>query len=411
MGARYGSILIQFLVIAIVTRALDQADAGNYFVIMGIVWATCYAAGIGLPDGAVREVAALRAVGQEAHAASTLRRCFLLSLATIPICAALAICVVAFYLGSWREAIVAGICWAAYGAIFVSAQTIVANGSGQAGSFVLYSTANLGQLIITVPGIIAGHLQSLFAVLVAVALGTVSSASLALTAAWRSSRGPTDECSSVRQTWVVGLPLVSTRLLLTCLISSPVWIAAGVLGPSDAAIVALASRLAASVGAVTAAIRFSIRPVLARDSAIGDWPAIQDRASKVALFATALACVAIAAVLTVGRFAIPWFFGSAYEAAALMTALMLIGTVGESIGGPIDEVLKMSGNGRLVLWVISSAFVFGAVSQFAAATWGGMTALVVCYSIITVLAYLSMVFSFWKLHRLLILPRLTARPL
>lgn len=408
-GARYASILVQFLVVAIVTRILDQRDAGHYFVIIGVVWATCYAAGIGLPDGIVRDVPALSAVGKVDKAASTLRRGFLLSMATLPIGAVLCSCIVAGYLETWGEAIIAGGCWAAYGAIFIAAQTIVARGHGELGSFVFYSTANIGQLLITVPIILVTRSSTLHAVLSAVAVGTSISATVAVVMAWRITRVETRDSYAIREAWVTGLPIVSSRLVLTCLISSPVWIAAMVLGPSDAAIVALASRIASSVGALTAAIRFSIRPVLARDSALGDWPAIQVRASKVALLATTVATTAIAAVLTVGRFAVPWVFGSAYQGAALITALMLIGTVGESIGGPIDEVLKMAGYGRIVLYIMLASLIVGATVQFAASRIGGMVPLVLSYSAITVAAYLAMVFFFRKVRGLLILPRFNAR--
>jgi O-antigen/teichoic acid export membrane protein len=168
----------------------------------------------------------------------------------------------------------------------------------------------------------------------------------------------------------------------------------------------LASRLAVAVGALIAAVRFAIRPRLAREAALGNWQEIERTVSKIAFFATALAICAVAAAALIGAPLISAVFGAHYIDAAPLTALMLVGTVGESIGGPVDEVLKMSGEAELLLVVQTIAFVAGFAVQLFAGWFGGLMYLVAAYAIVDVLMYVSFIVIVRRRRGIWTLPRL-----
>ena len=407
IAARYASIFIQFGVVAVVIRALNQDEAGQYFVIMGLVWATYFVAGVGLPDGAVRFVPALVAIDNEPQATSLLSRGFRYSLATVPIGAALSACALAAYSGACGPAILTGVWWASYGIIFVSAQAIVASGQGELGTAIFYSAANTGQLVVTVPLILLAGLDRLDTVLLATVAGTSLSAAVCLVVAWcRCGRRGVGQ-QPLREAWQQGATIAAGRVVQSCLLWSPVWVVSLTLGASDAALVGLASRLVSAVAAVIAAVRFSIRPSLARDAAQGNWRAIESHSSRIALFTTVLAVAALAVAVAAGDPLIAFLFGSSYRGAGIITALMLIGTVGESFGGPVDEVLRMSGHATEVIVLQTAVLVAGIGAQALAGWSGGLTALLMTYGLMFLLLYLVFIGRLWRLRGILVLPRLT----
>jgi O-antigen/teichoic acid export membrane protein len=406
---RYASVLVQFAVVAIVTHALDRDDAGRYFVVMGLVLATYFVAGAGLPDGAVRYAPALAATDLVPQSDSLLKDGFRYSIATVPVGAAIAGVVVGFYVGFNYAALFAGLWWASYGMIFVSAQMVVAAGRSELGTAMFYSAANTGQLFITVPLIILGRLHDLVLVLAVTVAGTSVAAALCLVVAFRNC----DRARQVREplsaAWRQGAVIATGRVIQSCFLWSPVWVVGIALGPADAALVGLASRLVSSVAAVLAAVRFSIRPRLARDAAQGNWQGIQRHSSQIAFFTTSLAAVAMLVSATVGDELIALIFGPDYRGAALVVTVMLIGTIGESFGGPVDEVLKMAGHARVVVGVQVVVVFAGFGLQVLAARTGGVIGLVTVYSLLFVVQYLTLIGYLWRLRRVLIVPRLVRR--
>ncbi|MCV7266493.1 lipopolysaccharide biosynthesis protein [Mycolicibacterium poriferae] len=404
--SRYGSILVQLLLVAIVTRTLDQADAGRYFVIVGAVSATMYFAGFGLPDGLVKYCPVLGAKGAHEAAAALLRNGFVVSVATVPLCTGVFFVATAVYVDSWSIGATAALCWTAYGVIFIAAQAVVATGRGSLGTSIYYSAANTGQLIITIPAIVILKLDELQSVILALALGTLTSASACALVAWRVAGkrtiSATAKFGDVRAAWNQGLSLAANRVVMNCIAWVPVWIAGFTLGAADAAVVGLASRLAGVVGALNAAVRFSLRPTLARDAALGDWKKIEKRASKIGGLAFTFALFGLCGVLVVGPSVIPWIFGPEYTTVSVVTALMLVATIGSSV--PIDEVLKMSGHARVVLLAQIVAVVGGMGAQTVAADLGGVNALAFAYGGGTALMYVGLILYLWRVRGVLILP-------
>ncbi|MFI2838565.1 lipopolysaccharide biosynthesis protein [Mycolicibacterium sp. PDY-3] len=396
---------LQFAVVAVVTRALDAPNAGDYFVVMGVVLATYFAAGLGLPDGVVRAAPAITAQGMNSRAQSLLNQSMKYSLAAVPIGAGFAGTAIAFYVGDTYVGLATGAWWASYGSIFVCAQTLVASGRGELGTAVFYSAANVGQILVTVPLILVAELHSLVAVLMATAAGTALAAVACLVVTARLCIRHGAVSTPLAATWKQGCTIAFGRIVQAGLIWSPVFVASFVLTPSDTAHIGLAVRLVSAVAAVIAAIRFSIRPSLARDAALGRWADIARKSSKIAFATTSLALVAIAAAATVGPYAVSIIFGNSFREAATVTAIMLIGTLGESIGGPVDEVLRMAGQTTEVLVVQLLAFTVGIGAQFILGSQLGMFALVSCYSTTFVGLYVWFVIRLRLLHGIWIVPR------
>lgn len=413
--SRYGSIAIQFLIVAIVTRSLPLSDAGLYFTIMGVVLSTYFFAGLGLPDGAVRVIPSQIAGSGSISGAVLLRRSYIVATLTlIPLGGLVgALSLVSF--GQMLLAVAAATWWAAYGAIFVSAQFVVATGRGSFGTTIFYSFANFAQLLISVPLILVTGTRDLYQILALVSGASWVAALAAIIIATTSIRrelrlSPTSSSgdrgtSTIGATWRAGVPIAASRIVQAVLIWSPVGVASLILSYEAAAEIGLASRLVSAVAAVIAAIRFSIRPQYARDAAIGNWSAIRSSASRIALIATVFAVVSLVFAATAGQVLVPFIFGSTYVMAATLTAIMLFGTVGESIGGPVDEVLKMSGSAYSVLIVQSIALPLGLAGQFLGGLAADAFGLSAAYALTFILMYAAMIVILYRRHGVIIIPR------
>lgn len=406
IGSRYGSVVLQFLVVAIITRSVPQYEAGQYFLIMGIVWATYFAAGAGLPDGAVRCVPSLAATASVQRADKLLSRILRLSVASVPVGVTLVCIAVWFYAGSLEVALWSGVWWGAYGLIGISAQVLVASGRVNIGTAMFYSAASAGLVVVTVPVILIGQLHTLESVLAATAIGTSLSGGICLTYCWLKCGDDSglSGSESVREAWTQGVVITTGRVVQSAFLWSPVWITGLILGAADAALVGLAARLVAGVAAVIAAVRFSIRPSLAKDAALGNWLSMERHASRIALLATGFALAAISIFAAVGDPLIGLVFGAEYRGAGPITALMLIGTLGESLGGPVDEILRMSGHVNVVIVWQFGVLMMGSFVQVLAALSGGLAPLLVAYGASFIVLYGAYILTLWRMRRILVLP-------
>lgn len=407
--SRYGGALLQFIILAIVTRVLSQEDVGHFLIITGVVQATMYIAGFGLPDGLVRFVPALNATGHMDRAEALLKSGLMRSLLTVPAGAAVCGCAAYLYLGSWATAAAAGLWWASYGVIYVAAQIVVASGRPGLGTAIYYSAGNFGQMGLAIPVILIARWSALDAVLTSIALGTALTAALSAMSAWhyavRRSFAQTALRSDVRAAWQQGGIIAATFVVNGCLLWMPVWVAGLVLSSADAALVGLASRLLTVVVALNAALKFSMRPALAKDAALDDWRSIQQRTSEVAFVAGIVSAAAVVLLLTVGPFAVSWAFGPQYQSVADITAIMLVGAFFTSI--PVDEVLRMSGQVRGVLLVQTLALILGSGVLGLAGWCGGVTGLVVSSSAMAFLTALALNLYQWRANGVFLLPKLS----
>ena len=382
--SRYAAIGAQFLTIAIVTRSLPLEDAGIYFALFGLVQSTYVIAGTGIPDGVVRTVPAMRALHQESQARGMLLRGMVLSLLSSLSMAALLGLGYAVVSGDYKLALVLVAWWLAYAAVFVCGQFLVADERVALGSSVFYSFVNFGVLALVVGYTMNSNAPSLGGVLKATVVGALVAAfagvSVLLTKVDRSLDGALPSLGEMRPIWQTGLPVMLARFVMALVIWSPVWICGWFLGLEDAAMVALATRLLSAVAALLAAVRFSVRPVLARQSALGDWNGVRRTVVPIARWTTILALVALGLTLSLGDRIISFGFGDSYVGMGLVTGLFISALVVECVGGPIDEALKMSGSARTLLIIQTTWLFIGTGLQILGAMQFGMVGIAVAYS-------------------------------
>lgn len=413
--SRYSAIVVQFLIAALVTNRLPVDGAGQYFTIAGLVLSSYFLAGLGLPDGLVRTVPPLLERGEAAAATRLVRAAFATGLMSALVLSAL------FGLAIWlggaaaKIAFGAAVWWLGYGTMFVGAQGLVAAGWVKAGAFAFYSAINLALLVSLVPAVL---LSSEPTILLFV---TVSGAAALLSGAviggglWRVTRPDAEDSIGddatgaiwpvLQSSWPAGAAMAAGRVVQAVLIWSPVWIAGWVAGSEAAAFMGLSGRLMSAIAAVLAVVRFSIRPELARHAAAERWSEIQAVASGIAFWATALALVAIIGDLSVGRPLIVLVFGEPYGAVFLVLAISLGATLGESFGGPVDEVLKMSGAARQVLFSQTVWLVIGLGVQAGAGAVFGTLGIAAGYAATIAGLYGSLILLLWRKRGILIAPR------
>jgi hypothetical protein len=88
----------------------------------------------------------------------------------------------------------------------------------------------------------------------------------------------------------------------------------------------------------------------------------------------------------------------------VITALMLIGTIGESFAGPVDEILRMAGHAREVLIAQTAALLAGITAQVIASLAGGLAALTVAYGLTFILLYATLDYRLRALLGIGVLP-------
>lgn len=397
--SRYGAILIQFLLVALITQRLSLDEAGVYFLLFGAVLTSYFMAGFGLPDGCVKAFPAWQENHPREAAPLALRATLVIGWSSSLGLACLFAAGSFLWLGaelptgSGAIALWAGLWWLAYGCIFVSAQVLIAAGQIKTGAFAFYAAINFAALFLVVPLLFLISHPSLEFVIAAMA-GTSALASLGI-ALWTwghcPATGPWRACPSLRQAWKTGAAIAIGRVLQAALIWTPVWIAGGLLGETAAAQMGLGLRLVSAVGAVLATIRFSIRPELARHVVADRWPQIRALCGDIAFWVSLLAIGALIASLVLGPWLIPLIFGAGYQDVWLLVALLLLGVFGESMAGPIDEVLKMSGAAARVSWAQALALGLGCLLQLAGAAAFGLAGIALGYGLTFMALYAGLI--------------------
>ena len=209
--------------------------------------------------------------------------------------------------------------------------------------------------------------------------------------------------------WIDGATIALGRVVQASLIWLPVWVAGIALSLEDVSLIGLSTRLVSAVAAVVAAVKFSIRPQLAALAATGDWLGIRAVASRIALYTSTLAVFAVLFFLLLGDAAVEIVFGDGYDRIGLIIALLLIGTIGESMAGPVDEILKMSGSAGIVLTVQLLLLPISAGLELIMAFLLGVEGLAIAYGVTFGFMYMSLWAHIIRKHRVVIAPRLHKR--
>ncbi|MDQ0372109.1 lipopolysaccharide biosynthesis protein [Cellulomonas humilata] len=410
IGVRYLGVAVQFGLVVILANRLTPAASGTYFALLGLVQTTSLLAGVGAPDGIVRLYPTRVAQGDADGANRALTAVAVISVGS----AALVGLVVGWVSGvalhdSLLGALV-GVWWFCYGACFALAQVILATGRTTLGATVFYSGINLGIAVVAVPTLLLVPSLDLRGALAAVVGGAVLALCVVIAMVVGHGREVARRfrLADVRGAMHWGLPLVSGRVVQALMVWSPVWVATMVLGAAEGASIGLATRLTAAVGAVIASVRYSMRPRLATLASVDGWTEIERVGRSVATGATGLALLAVVTSAIGGEWAVGLLYGAQYEAVAPLLVLLLVGTVGESVGGPVDEILKMSGNGSYVLASQVVALVVGASLQVLAAYVLGLPGIAAAFALAFGAMYAAQMVFAWRRRGIVIAPSLAS---
>lgn len=369
---RYSSILVQFVLVAFVTHRMDKEQAGWYFMLLGLILSTYFLFGFGIPDGLVCRLCNDReaTIGKMA---ALVRDGYWRSLWLSAPALLVGACVGWLTCGP-ELSLASVVWWLAYASLFYCSQCMVATGRKAEGAFFFYSAASLSTGIVVLPFLWFASEPQLLDLVLATLVGIVPCALIAIARLLLRFHGqrpdsPVPFDPAILQT---GLPICLSRVVQTMLYWLPVWVVGFRLSPGEAGDFAVASRLAIAANAFIAAIRFIVRPQLAGAADEDRKQSIEALSRVVATLASVFVlCVLVGNVL-VGEAVIRMVFGSEYSAAAFLFSCLLVGTLGECVGGPVDEVLKMSGYQRFVLKATVVALLFEAVACSVAVQVGAL---------------------------------------
>lgn len=404
IGFRYGALAIQFLMVLLVTRTLPQAEAGQYFIAFGIV-ATIFAlAGAGLPDGLVKTLGEDIARGRRKHIRSSLVIAGMITFTSSLVVAALAVAFFVAVGGPLNYIGLTAIWGFCYGMVFFAAQGLVALRFIGLGSYFFYTSTNVLLLVTSFPYLLLATDPNLIGLMTS----TVCAAGLSMLAAcvmlWsKLAVYPAGGSADLRPAFSTGSLIALSRMLQATLYWIPVWVAGVMLGAVDASIVATAGRLLIAVSAVIAAMRFSIRPEIVAASVQGDWPRIERTGRNISFVATLATLLAMLGTWYIGRPVIIFLFGSGYTSAWVVLMILLIGALAEAIGGPVDEILKMTGHTPAVLIGLVATVVIEIVLAFMLSKHG-ISSLAWAQALSFCGMYAFQIAYLYRQHRCIVLP-------
>lgn len=349
--SRYGSIAIQFALVALIARHLGADDAGRYFFVAGTVLSLYFLAGFGIPDGLVAACPAENARGNSRAVGALALKGLLYSCALASVVPVSIYVAALSFTGCHRTAIYASIWSAGYCLTFIASQTLVSIDKTEFGSFVFYSAVNVCICFTTIPYLLLSENPSLEGTLASNAFAALAAGASSIVFTLRNvfKLGVDGTAPSVHALWKNGFRISLGRVVQAAIIWMPVWIAGVLLTHSDSAQLGLAGRLLSIVGALLAAVRFSIRPRIAFLAARGEWQAISGISGRIAQIASIFSLCAMAITWTIGQDLIDRAFGRGYESTATLLLILLGASLAESLGGAVDEALKMSGQAGAVL--------------------------------------------------------------
>lgn len=367
---RYLAIAAQFFVVVLVTQNTSLAVAGTYFSLFGLVSVAFVLVGAGVPDGAVVLASALRSRSDGGSLRQLIAGGIVVSCASsIAIASGAA---VAFSLTTEANALtvaLVSVWWLHYACVFALAQFVVAVGRVGWGSFIAYSAINIAYLVTLVPYLIITPNATLNGMLGAAVCGSGIALLVGLFASWgtirqelralphlQALRMPTTHLLTKALRY--GFPLSVARLLQASFPWVPVWILALSGNPEGAAVYAAASRLTVVVTSLIGSIRFGARPQIGLLNETQQFTAIA-KLSRHTTYLTAIPpLLAVVFLATIGSAVVPAVLGSSYEVAVPVLMALMIGVLGEALGGLSDEILKMTRRGSIVIasQLASSAF-------------------------------------------------------
>lgn len=413
VAARYVSLLVQFGIVLLISRRLSQADAGTFFLVFGAVSATAFVSGFGLPDGLVKYCA--EAIALDNRSAAT-RLVVQTVRVTLVLNAGVAVLVAATMAATdhlWVVVELGILWWFCSAAVFCLSQCLVGLGHPHWGATIFYSATNGFLVLVLVPYLLLCSEPKLLTVLLCnVGCSLLAAISGYLLVRWhtrRERRLPGAE-QRLRHVRVLGAQVACSRLLLATLYWIPTWVVGWMLGKQDAAVMGAAGRFLVAVSAICSALKFVVRAEIAAAAAKERWQRIQHRGRIMATVCTAITLASIAIVYLAGTPVLTRLLGPEYEPTGSVLLVLLICVLAESLGGPVDEVLKITGHASsvLVVLLISVVLTLGMsvmLARYGLVVTAGVQAGVVC------LSYATQLYILWRAKGILLLPYVSVRTL
>lgn len=396
---RYFSMVLQFVTFVFVTRRLSVHGTGIYYEVFGLVNTTYFLAGLGISDGLVKWVSHADATGGAADVRPLVRRAGWANGGSTILFATIGVLICLHKFPVSLTLLTAG-WWICYSAVFYGSQALVSLGSTSWGAFYFYPATSIALFATSVPYLLFAQKPTIEGTLVATLIGAFACgiAALISVAIGLKRFPPSPNSASLRPVLRLGIFIGAGRVLQTALYWIPVWAIGFVSGASSAGPLAIASRLAVATAAVMAAIRFTIRPAIVRNAAQDNWESIALESRQLATIASLLTLGALIGALTAGPWIIRIIFGSHYGGAAVLLAVLLIGVLGECIGGPVDEILKMTGCAEMVMCTLAGAAICEAGLVWAVARYGAI-AMTAAQSAVFVSMFGFLLWKVWRRNR------------
>ncbi|MDH0288653.1 lipopolysaccharide biosynthesis protein [Pseudomonas sp. GD04087] len=363
------------LVTTLITRTLEPAAAGSYFILFSFCSIGAIVVGCGGNLSVVRLVSEAMALGRPAQARGAVRMVLLLlAIASLLFAAVLLLPPVRELLAMLLRfppdglLLVLLVVWT----VGLALQSVLAEAFR--GLQDIFRASVYGGLCTSVLCLTALGLTALYSVptlrqtitLVAVAaLLAALICSLALGRALR--RLPAPELPGWRSLLALSLPLWGTNLLLVVLTQADLWILNQLADTADVALYGAASRLTQLLTLPLLVLNSALIPMISEQHALGQHARLQSLLRDSAALAALPAIVALVLFAVPGPLLLELFFGGSYRAAHTVLLILGAGQCINVLCGSAGYALMMTGHQRDMLWItvfsgallIPLAFVLG----------------------------------------------------
>jgi len=365
---RYVGTLTQFVLLAIIARSLTPDEYGVYLLCLSVTFSFYYIVGFGASEAAVARLPRLREAESNVETSEITASVMMLTGISVAILLGLIPFSRLFEMRdetAWTAFDFTCLFLAANGIIFNVAQLLLGQGKTTLGSFFFYPAINLTLLLSVVPFLLLSDrvtFESLtqvsaFGAFVTAGIGSVICLSGTGRRGWRPFK-------QARSLLFPGIGMLAVRIMHVSSFWIPTMITGFLISSADAGQIGTAGRLAIAVSAVIAALRFVARPTLTVHLARDTMPELKRFTGSIAFVTTTMGIVSLAVHLLIGDELIRFVFGPEFNAVAPLLTILLLSVIAEAIFGPVDEILKLSGNQAAVTWIYGIGvllFLVGAI--------------------------------------------------
>lgn len=351
LGARALEAAAKFGLYALTARMLGPADAGRFFLALGVIHIVSTVARLGLERPIVRHVAAELAIGDtRAAGRAALQGCGAVLAASLFAAAALALAApimadrLAGQAGMGPVLMLAALVVPVQNLAYALAYVLIGLERGAAGQMVMNAlapTLTLAALILgadDLPGLMRAYAGAFgLCVLIGLVLVVMQARS------WRRDQA-LDAHRELPSLWRGARPMWLVEISQAALLSLPV-LALGVFAaPAAVSVFSICSRLSMLVTTVVLSLGALSAPLFARHHRLGDWAAL-GAAVRANRRATILLCVPLTIGMAIGAGPLLGLLGVSAEAGTPVLMILLAGQMVFCLLPSRDLVLAMAGEG------------------------------------------------------------------